>query len=103
MPPALRRVLVLLYVVMLVQETNLGSLFVGAECFETCADDFAPGHCSPVCASCSCGTQANPVAPRVTRLPAPELRANRLFHEAAAPLSDTYQSDILHVPKRFVA
>lgn len=98
----LRRVLVLLFAVVLMQETNLGSLFIGAECFETCSSDTAPGHCSPVCASCSCGTHANPVTPRLTRLPAPASFDGPRRTEMAIATSDSHLSDILHVPKQHV-
>jgi len=94
---------VLLCAVVLMQETNLGSLLLGAECLETCPSDTAPGHCSPACASCSCGTHANPVAPRPTRLPAPaSLDGPRRAEMPLAP-SDGHLSDIRHVPKPLVA
>lgn len=99
----LRRFLVLLCAVVLIQETNLGSLFVGAECLETCPDDTTPGHCSPVCASCSCGTRVISVTPQLTRLPAPASFDGRPFADAAVSLGDTHLSDILHVPKRVFA
>lgn len=99
----LRRLLVLLCAAVLIQETNLGSLVVGAECLEKCADDIAPGHCSPICATCACGTHANPVSPRVTRLPAPAASKSRGFAEAALVVGDLHLPDILHVPKRLVA
>jgi len=94
---------VLLCAVVLMQETNLGSLLIGAECFETCSSDTAPGHCSPVCASCSCGTHANPVTPRRTPLPAPASLDRPLRTETAIATSDSHLSDILHVPKPHVA
>ena len=102
-PVVLRRALVLLCAVVLIQETNLGSLIVGAECFEKCADDVSPGHCSPSCATCTCGTHANPVSPRLTRLPAPATSKSRGFAEAAPASGDLHLPDILHVPKRLVA
>jgi hypothetical protein len=99
----LRRLLVLLCAFVLLQETNLGSLIVGAECFEKCADDITPGHCSPICATCTCGTHANPVSPRVTRLPAPAAANTHDFTAAALAAGDLHLPDILHVPKRLVA
>ena len=99
----LRRVLALLCVAVLIQESNLGSLFVGAACMEKCANDTAPGHCSPICASCACGTHANPVSPRVTRLSAPAASKSHDLVEAALATGDLYLPDILHVPKRFIA
>jgi hypothetical protein len=99
----LRRVLVLLCAAVLSQETNLGSLIVGADCLEKCADDFIPGHCSPLCATCTCGTQANPMAPRVTHLAAPAALKSCDAAEAALSPGDMHLPDILHVPKRLVA
>lgn len=99
----LRRLLVALCAVVLIQETNLGSLIVGAECFEKCADDVSPGHCSPICATCTCGTHANPVSPRITRLLAPAVAESHKLVEAALTAGDLHLPDILHVPKRFVA
>jgi hypothetical protein len=87
----------------LIQETNLGSLFLGAECLETCPDDTTPGRCSPICTACSCGTHANPVAPRMTRLSAPASLDGHQLADAAVLPGDTHLSDILHVPKRLVA
>ena len=98
-----RRVLVVLCAVFLLQESNLGSLVVGAACPEKCADDIAPGHCSPICATCACGTHANPVSPRVTRLPAPASSERHDFAEVTSAAGDLHLPDILHVPKRFVA
>ena len=99
----LRRLLVTLCAVVLMQETSLGSLIVGAECFEKCADDVSPGHCSPICVTCTCGTHANPVSPQVTRLPAPAASTSLDFAEAALAAGDLHLPDILHVPKRLVA
>ncbi|HEX2799711.1 MAG TPA: hypothetical protein VHQ44_08565 [Thermoanaerobaculia bacterium] len=99
----LRRVLVLLCAAVLIQETSLGSLVVGAACLEKCANDTAPGHCSPICAACTCGTHANPVSARVTRLPVPAASKSHAFVEAAPAAGDQHLPDILHVPKRFVA
>lgn len=99
----LRRVLILLCAAALIQETNLGSLVVGADCLEKCADDIAPGHCSPVCATCTCGTQANPIAPCVTHLPAPAALEGCDVAEAALSPGNMHLPDILHVPKRLVA
>jgi hypothetical protein len=99
----LRRVLVLLCAAVLIQESNLGSLFVGAACDEKCADDMSPGHCSPICAICSCGTHANPISSRVIRLPAPAVLESPDFIEAALTTGDLHLPDIRHVPKRFVA
>lgn len=101
--PVLRRLLVVLCAVVLIQETNLGSLVLGAQCLETCPDDSTPGHCSPICATCSCGTLANRVAPEVTRLPAPASFDSRPRTDLAVLPGDTYLSDILHVPKRPLA
>jgi hypothetical protein len=98
-----KRALVVLFSFFLLQETNLGSLIVGAECLEQCADDVAPGHCSPACATCACGTHANPVSPKVTRLSAPAASTSRGFTEAASVVGDLHLPDILHVPKLFVA
>lgn len=98
-----RRVLVALCGVFLLQETNLGSLFVGPECVETCTDDVAPGHCSPVCVTCACGTHAKPVAARATRLPAPSVSKGPTFAVAVLAIGDLHLPDILHVPKPFVA
>lgn len=83
----------------LVQETSLGSLILGAECFETCPDDTTPGHCSPICATCSCGSHANPVTPQATRLPAPATYDGRQLADAAISPSDIHLPEILHVPK----
>ena len=99
----LRRVLVLACAVVLLQETNLGSLIVGAACLETCSDDDAPGHCSPVCATCGCGTHANPVSARITRLPAPAAADRHDLVDAVLAAGDLHLPDILHVPKRLFA
>jgi hypothetical protein len=98
-----RRVLVVICAVFLLQETNLGSLIVGAECLERCADDISPGHCSPICATCTCGSHAKPVSPSVTRLPEPAASKSHDLVEAALATGDLYLPDILHVPKQFVA
>jgi hypothetical protein len=99
----LRRVFVLLCAVILIQETNLGSLIVGTACFEKCEDDVSPGHCSPICATCTCGTHAKPVSPRVTRLSAPAAWTSHDLVEADLATGDPCLPGILHVPKRFVA
>lgn len=99
----LRRALVLLCAVVLIQETNRGSLIVGAECFQKCADGIASGHCSPICATCASGTHANPVSPRLALFPAPATSKNRGFAEAALATGDLHLPDILHVPKRLAA
>lgn len=93
----------MLCAVVLIQETNLGSLIVGAECFEKCAGDVSPGHCSPICVTCTCGPHANPVSTRVTRLPVPAASKSHGFTEAALATGDLHLPDILHVPKRLVA
>jgi hypothetical protein len=99
----LRRALVLLCAAILMQATNLGSLVLGTECFETCPDDTAAGLCSPICTTCSCGTHANPVTPHATRIPPPASFDGYQLAEAAASPSDTHRSDILHVPKQPIA
>jgi hypothetical protein len=99
----LRRLLVVLCALVLIQETSLGSLVVGAACLEKCANDVAPRQCSPICATCTCGTHANPVSPRVTRLPAPAASESHDFAGAAPATGDLHLPDILHVPKRLVA
>lgn len=99
----LRRLLVALCATVLIQETSLGSLFLGADCVETCPADAVPGHCSPVCAACSCGTQANPVTPEATRLPAPAPLDGRRLADSIVSPGDSHLSEILHVPKRPVA
>jgi hypothetical protein len=98
----LRRLLVALCAVVLMQETSLGSLIVGAACIEKCADDVRPGHCSPICATCACGTHANPVAPRITRLAAPASSEPGDLADVASAAGDLHLPDILHVPKRLV-
>jgi len=95
----LRRLSVVLCAVVLLQGTNLGSLLVGAECFERCADDTAPGHCLPICVSCPCGTHANPLPPRATRLPTPASVDSCRPPEAVFSGTDIHLPDILHVPK----
>ena len=99
----LRRVLVLLCAVVLVQETNLGSLIFGAECFETCPNDISPRHCSPTCAACSCGTHTRPAAAKTSRLAVPTASKSHNFVDAVLVVGDLHLSEILHVPKRFVA
>ena len=102
--PVLRRLFFLVFAVFLVQETSLGSLFLGAECVETCPDDTSPGHCPPTCATCSCGTHVSPVSPEATRLaspvpaPVPSPRSRR----PPAP-ADRHVGEILHVPKPALA
>ena len=98
-----KRVFVVLFSFFLLQETNLGSLIVGAACLERCANDVAPGHCSPICSACACGTLANAVPPRFTLLPALPASGSQEFIEGAQATGDLYLPDILHVPKRFVA
>lgn len=98
-----RKALVALCAVFLLQGTNLGSLIVGAECVETCADDAGPEHCSPICVTCACGAHAKPVAASATRLPAPASSKNHAFAVAALAIGDLHLPDILHVPKRLVA
>ncbi len=102
-PVVLRTLLVLLCTAALIQESDLGSLIVGAECLEMCADDIAPGHCSPVCATCTCGTQASPMAPRVACLSTPAALESCDVAEASLSPGDMHLPDILHVPKRLVA
>lgn len=99
----LRRLLVMLCAAVLIQESNLGSLILGAECFETCPDDATPGHCSPICATCSCGTHANPVTPQATQLPAPATFDARQLADASVSPRDLHLPEILHVPKRPLA
>ena len=99
----LQRVLVLFCLAVLIQETNLGSLAFGAECVETCPDDTSPGHCPPICATCSCGTHANPVAPQATRLPVPAPLDGPELADAAVSPSDIHLPEILHVPKLLLA
>jgi hypothetical protein len=99
----LRRILVLLCATALMQETNLGSLLLGAECIETCPDDTSSGHCSPICATCSCGTHANPVTPRATRIPAPVRLDGQQLTDAVVSPATIHLPEIPHIPKRFVA
>ena len=99
----LRRALVLVCALVLIQETSLGSLFLGAACPETCPDDTAPGHCPPTCSSCACGTHANPATPLATRLPAPASSDGHQRADAAVPPTDTFLPEILHVPKPLLA
>jgi hypothetical protein len=99
----LRRVLVFLCAIILVQESNLGSLILGTECLETCAQDSTAGHCAPVCAACSCGTHANPVTPQTTLLPAPAAIDGHRLADADVSPSDMHLSEILHVPKTLLA
>lgn len=101
--PVLRRLLFLVFAVFLIQETNLGSLYLGAECVETCPDDTSPGHCPPTCATCSCGTHINPVAPEMPALASPALRLCRSSFEASVPSAFRHVGDILHVPKPALA
>ena len=102
-PPVLRRLLLALCAVVLMQETALGSLFVGAECFESCPDDTTPGHCPPTCATCGCGSHLNPVTPRPVRVASPASSECRPSCEAALPPADSHVADILHVPKALLA
>jgi hypothetical protein len=99
----LRRLLFLVFAVFLIQETNLGSLFLGAECVETCPDDTSPGHCPPTCATCACGTHVNPVAPERPALASPAQRLCRTPFEASVPSASQHVGDILHVPKPALA
>ena len=101
--PVLRRLLFLVFAVFLIQETNLGSLFLGAECVETCPDDTSPGHCPPTCATCACGTHVNPVAPEMPALASPAPRLCRSSFEASVPSASRHVGDILHVPKPALA
>ena len=101
--PVLRRLLFLVFAVFLIQETNLGSLLLGAECVETCPDDTSPGHCPPTCATCSCGTHVNPVVPRVAALASPAPRPCRPSFEATVPPASRHIGEILHVPKPALA
>lgn len=98
-----RRALFLVFAIFLIQETDLGSLLVGAECYESCASDTSPGHCPPTCATCSCTTHANPVPPSVARLSSPEAREVPETNRATMSLSDGHAGDIRHVPKPFLA
>lgn len=102
-PAVLRRLLLVLCSVVLLQETNLGSLLIGAECFETCPEDTSPGHCTPICATCACGTHASPLSPRPVKVAAPVSRVSRPFCEAVVPPADCAVEDILHVPKALSA
>jgi hypothetical protein len=99
----LRRLFFFVFALFLVQETSLGSLFLGAECVETCPDDTTPGHCPPTCATCSCGTHVNPVSPDATRLAVPSPRECRPSFEATAAPADRHVGEILHVPKPALA
>ncbi|MCC6129126.1 MAG: hypothetical protein IT186_04295 [Acidobacteria bacterium] len=101
--PVLRRLLFLVFAVFLIQETNLGSLLLGAECVETCPDDTSPGHCPPTCATCSCGTHVNPVVPKVAALASPAPRPCRPSFEATVPPASRHIGEILHVPKPALA
>jgi hypothetical protein len=99
----LRRILFLVFAAFLIQETNLGSLILGAECVETCPDDTSTGRCAPTCATCTCGTHATPVSALPTRLAAPAPRPCRLSFEATAAAADRHVGEILHVPKPALA
>lgn len=99
----LRRALFLVFAIFLIQETDLGSLLLGAECYESCATDTSPGHCPPTCATCSCTTHANPVPPSAVRLSSPEAREVRETLRATASPSDAHAGDIRHVPKPLLA
>lgn len=101
--PVLRRIFFLFFAVFLVQETSLGSLFLGAECVETCPDDTSPGHCPPTCATCSCATRVSPVSPGIPALASPASRPCRSSFEASAPPTTLHVGDILHVPKPALA
>lgn len=101
--PVLRRLLLALCAVVLMQETDLGSLLVGAECFESCPDDTTPGHCPPTCATCGCGGSVSSVAPAPARIASPAAREWRPAGEAALPPADSHLPKILHVPKPLLA
>lgn len=99
----LRRAFFLVFAILLIQETALGSLLVGAECYESCASDTSPGHCPPTCATCGCTTHANPVPPSAVRLSSPEARKVRETLRATSSPADGHADDILHVPKSLLA
>lgn len=95
----LRQILVAVFAIFLIQETNAGSLITGAECFETCPSDTTPGRCPLTCATCGCGTHLNPVPAAPMGLLSPPLREARLPVVALAAPSDRHTGDIRHVPK----
>ncbi len=101
--PVVRRLLLALCAVVLMQETNLGSLLVGAACFESCPDDTTPGHCPPTCATCGCGSHLSPVTPRPVRVASPASSECRPTCVASLPPADSHLPDILHVPKSLLA
>ena len=95
----LRRALFLVFAIFLIQETDLGSLLLGAECYESCATDTSPGHCPPTCATCGCGSHLSPVTPRPVRVASPASSECRPTCVASLPPADSHLPDILHVPK----
>lgn len=101
--PVFRRLLLAICAVVLIQETDLGSLFLGAECFESCPDDTTQGHCPPTCVTCSCGSSVSSVAPTPVRIASPASRPSRPGFEAALPPADSHLPEILHVPKTLLA
>lgn len=93
-----RLLLLALLTLSLAQETSLGSLFAGAECAEGCPEDSDAGRCSPVCATCACGSRLSPVPPRLARVESPAPREGFELTTPAASRAEPHRADIAHVP-----
>jgi len=100
MPPRLARVLFAALCVLVVsQQTNLGSLLVGDECRDNCPDNDASHRCPLNCTSCACVGHGTPLslasAPPATLRPA----LGRVIPDEPRTLPDPRPESIFHVPR----
>jgi len=86
-------------VTMVAQQTNLGSLFFGDECRDSCPDDAASHRCPLNCTSCACVGHGIPMSLALTAPPAVRLRVACLPCDEPRTLSDPRPDNIFHVPR----
>ena len=94
------RILVAAFCVMVVaQQTNVGSLAFGDECRDKCPDEDGSRRCPLNCMSCTCVGHGIPVSLAVPVVPMMRLAETRLGCEEPKRLPDPQPAPIFHVPR----
>jgi len=81
------------------QQSNLGSLIFGDECYDGCPDDTGSHRCPLGCTACGCVGHGSPLMLVTGAMPPARCAVARIEGDAAPRLPDPQPASIFHVPK----
>jgi hypothetical protein len=100
MLPRFARILLAALCVMVVsQQTNLGSLIAGDECRDGCPDESTSHRCPLNCVSCACVGHGTPVSLAATAVAIVRPVLTRVSTDETRKLPDPRPETIFHVPR----